>query len=164
MDVVEVPDATEVYRILPLKGKGLTPVKITKDEAKFKLCRIERKTTLRGGRIQLNLHDSRNLVVPIGDAASRAEAQYRVRDTLRLSIPSQKVLGHIKFAEGSYALVTSGRNIGLHGKITKIEPGTATRPPAVAIQDQTGNTIRTVADYVFAVGDDKPSIRLEGVR
>ena len=36
---------------------------ISADEASWKVCRIEGKTTIKGGRTQLNLHDGRNIIV-----------------------------------------------------------------------------------------------------
>jgi small subunit ribosomal protein S4e len=162
MDVVELPDANMSYRVLPAMGKGLTAVQIPKDEAKSKLCRIEDKTTLRKGRVQLNLHDGRSIIVPVQDQGSPMEDTYKTRDTVRISIPAQKILSHLRFAEGAYAIVTSGRNLGRHGKIMKLEPSTAARTATALIEDPSGNRFETIADYLFVVGDEKPTIKIEG--
>ncbi len=162
MDVVELPDANASYRVLPAIGKGLTALRIPKDEVKSKLCRIEDKTTLRKGRVQLNLHDGRSIVMPFQDPGSPREDTYNTRDTLRISIPDQKILGHLKFAEGAYAIVTSGRNLGRHGKIMKLEPSTAARTATALMEDPSGNRFETIADYLFVVGEEKPSIKIEG--
>jgi small subunit ribosomal protein S4e len=162
MDVVELPDANTSYRILPAVGKGLTAVKISKDEANSKLCRIEGKATVRKGRVQLNLHDGRSIVIPVQDPRNPREDTYKTRDTLRISIPTQKILGHLKFAEGAYAIVTSGRNLGRHGKIMKLEPSTAARTATALIEDPSGNRFETIADYLFVVGEEKPTIKIEG--
>ncbi len=161
MDVVELPDAGISYRVLPVAGKGLRLVKITKDEAKFKLCRIEDKTSIRRGTVQLNLHDGRNLLLLSPKEVAPAEPAYSTRDTLKIGLPGQRVLGHHKLAVGMYALVTGGRNQGLHGKIKEVIEGSATRPPIVVIEGPDGQTMRTISNYVFVVGDDKPAIRLE---
>ena len=162
MDVVELPDANMSYRIVPAAGKGLTALRIPKDEAKAKLCRIEGKTTLRKGQVQLNMHDGRNLVLPVQDPRNPKEDVYRTRDTLRISIPAQKILSHLKFAEGAYAVVTSGRNVGRHGRIIKIEPSTAARTATALIEDPSGDRFETIADYLFVVGEEKPIIKIEG--
>jgi len=162
MDVIELPDANISYRILPAVGKGLTALRIPKDEAKAKLCRIEGKTTLNKGHVQLNLHDGRSIVIPVQDARNPTNDVYGTRDTLRISIPTQKILGHFKFAEGAYAMVTSGRNLGRHGKIMKIEPSTAARRATALMEDTSGNRFETIADYLFVVGEDKPIIKIEG--
>jgi len=162
MDVVGIPDANVSYRILPAVGKGLTAVRISKDEVDTKLCRIEDKTTLRKGHVQLNLHDGRSIAIPIQDSRTPREDTYKTRDTVRISIPAQKIVGHLKFAEGAYVIVTSGRNLGRHGRIMKLEPSTAARRATALIEDPSGNRFETIADYLFVVGEEKPIITIEG--
>ena len=88
-------------------------------------------------------------------------ANYSTNDTLRLSIPIQKVLNHIKFEKGNYGLVIAGRNLGKSGKIVEFQQGTATRPAMVTIEDPTGSKFDTKVEYTFVVGTDKPAIKLE---
>jgi len=158
MDVLEFAEANLAYRMLPRKGKGLGLVKITKEEAKFKLCKILRKQTAPKGLVQYGTHDGRSLIFPPTDPES---AGYSTNDTLRVSVPAQRVLGHIKFEKGNYALVTAGRNIGKSGKIVELQEGTATRPAMVRIEDDAGTKFDTMVNYTFVVGTDKPSIKLE---
>ena len=162
MDVIELPDADMTYRILPAVGKGLTALRISKDEGKAKLCRIEDKSTIKKGAMQLNLHDGRNIIISVQDARNPREDTYKTRDTLRISMPDQKILEHLRFSEGAYAIVTSGRNIGRHGKILKIERSTAARRAAALIEDPSGERFETIADYVFVIGEQKPIIKIEG--
>ena len=73
MDVISIPKIEEHYRIL-LDSKGilrLTP--IAAEDAKWKLCRIDNKTTVKNGKIQLNLHDGRNII---------ADGNYKTGDVL----------------------------------------------------------------------------------
>lgn len=158
MDVVEFTDANLAYRVIPVEGKGLSVVKITKDEAKFKLCKILRKGVAPGGRIQYGTHDGRSLTIQPGEGES---AVYSTNDTLRISVPTQRVLNHIKFEKGNFALVIAGRNLGKSGKIVELQPGTATKPSMVTIEDTTGNRFDTMLDYTFVIGTDKPTIKLE---
>jgi small subunit ribosomal protein S4e len=158
MDVLEFADANLAYRMLPVRGKGLGLVKISKEEAKFKLCKILRKKTVPKGLIQYGTHDGRSLTFPSTDEQS---ASFSTNDTLRISIPTQRVLNHIKFEKGNYALVTAGRNIGKSGRIVELQPANATRPAMVRIEDDAGTKFDTMVDYTFVVGTDKPSIKLE---
>jgi len=157
MDVVEVPDANLTYRLLPITGRGLSLVRIPKDEAKFKLCRILAKSTVPGGKIQYGLHDGRSLMQP----STGAESSYSINDTLRIGIPAQRILNHVKFEKGNLGLVVAGRNLGRTGRIVDWQAGTATRPATVTIEDSTGTKFDTMAAYVFIVGTDKPAIKLE---
>jgi len=158
MDVLEFTDANLAYRMLPIKGKGLGLVKITKEEAKFKLCKVLRKSTASKGQVQFGTHDGRSLTFPATDPQS---GTFSTNDTLRISVPTQRVLNHIKFEKGNYALVTAGRNIGKSGRIIELQQGTATRPAMVRIEDDAGAKFDTMVAYTFVVGTDKPSIKLE---
>ncbi|HDI52911.1 MAG TPA: 30S ribosomal protein S4e [Candidatus Bathyarchaeota archaeon] len=152
MDVVEIPDTGEAYRMLPAKGRRLTLHPIDGEERGFKLCRIIGKTTLKGGRTQLNLHDGRNIHLPDGGD------QYRVNDVLKLAIPHQEILDHIRFEPGVIALVVGGRSAGAVGKLREIgsEPG---RWRTAAIETR-GGEVRTLLKYVFAIGREEPLISL----
>ena len=156
MDVVEFPDANLSYRVLPLERRGLSIIRIPKDEAKFKLCKIMDKTVAPDGITQLGLHDGRTILLPKEENAS-----YATNDTLRISLPNQRILNHIPFAKGNMALIVAGRNQGKSGKVMEIEKGTATRPAMVKIEDHEGKRIDTIMDYTFAVGTDKAAIKLE---
>ena len=74
---------------------------ISADEASWKVCRIEGKTTIKGGRTQLNLHDGRNIIVD-------DPAEYSTGDSLKLNLPDQKILEHIRFGEGTRAYLIGG--------------------------------------------------------
>ena len=55
MDVISLPEIKENFRVLMDKRGKWVLVRISPEEAKFKLSRIENKTTVKGGRTQLNL-------------------------------------------------------------------------------------------------------------
>ena len=162
MDVIEVPDAKSFFRILPSPSRGLDLVKISKEESSFKLCRVENMTTVRGGHIQLNLHDGRNILMKARDYGGSVEEPFEALDTIQLALKDRKILKRLKFREGSYAIVTSGRNIGKSGKVVRFEEATAARPGIVTVEGAQGQTFQTTDDYVFIVGDEKPQIALSG--
>lgn len=162
MDVVEIPEANIRLRIVPAPKDVLVPIEIDESEASFKLCKVMDKKTLKGGSIQLNLHDGRNVVLKVSDPRNPVEDGYSSRDVIKLSIPDQSILDHFKFETGSYAIVTDGKNVGAMGRIGSIEPGTAFRPAMVSLEGEDGTVVRTVADYAFLVGREAPAIKLRG--
>jgi len=161
MDVVSIPDAEKIYRILPSQ-KGLFLHPIGKDEAGFKLCRIENKSVIKGGHVQLNLHDGRNILIRVKDPVKPEEDLYQTLETLKMSIPDQEVVGHFRLTEGAPAIIVDGKNIGKWGKIVTIEqrPGQNRRSSLVTIEDKKGNRFQTTLDYMFVLGDTEPSISL----
>ena len=161
MDVISIPEMEKSYRILPSE-KGLTLHQIGKEEAGFKLCRIENKTTVKGGHIQLNLHDGRNVLVRVKDAKNPEEDVFQTLDTLKINLPNQEITGHFKLSEGAPAVIIDGKNIGKSGKIVAVEkrPGQKRRNSLVTIEDGDGNRFQTTMEYIFVVGDEKPHISL----
>jgi small subunit ribosomal protein S4e len=161
MDVVSIPDMEKTFRVLPSQ-KGLTLYPIGKEEAGFKLCRIENKTTVKGGHIQLNLHDGRNVLIRVKDANHPEEDVFQTLDTLKINLPNQEITGHFKLSEGAPAIIIDGKNIGKSGKIVAIEkrPGQRRRNTLVTIEDGNGNRFQTTMDYIFVIGDEQPHISL----
>jgi small subunit ribosomal protein S4e len=161
MDVVSIPEIGANYRILPSE-KGLRLYPIDEKEAKFKLCRIENKTTVRGGHLQLNLHDGRNLTIRVEDPTNPEEDTYQTLDTLVISLPDQEVLEHLRMEKGMSAILIDGKNIGKHGVISSIEKqtGRKRRRLLVNIEDEGGRVYQSILDYAFVVGDEKPRIQL----
>ncbi len=155
MDIVELPDAKQLFRVLPAQGDRLTLHPIKGDEAGFKLCRIVGKTTVKARKTQLNLHDGRNVIL------TDEEDNYKVNDTLQVKVPVQEVIGNITFEEGVLAIITGGRSQGKYGVVTGFgsEPG---EKQTATIRTPEGEEVRTLASYVFAVGSGKPLISLPG--
>ncbi len=154
MDVISIVDAKKYYRVLPSK-KGLFLHPTNSDEAAFKLYRIEDKTILKGGKVQLALHDGTNYLIPEEDT-------YQTLDVLKLSIPDRELIGHTKLTIGAPAIVTGGKNIGKYGKVTIIEkkPNQKRRDLIVTLEDANGFQFQTILDFVFVLGDTKSSISL----
>jgi small subunit ribosomal protein S4e len=164
MDVISIPNVEKWYRVLPSQN-GLNLHSISKDEAGFKLCRIEDKKVLKAGHIQLNLHDGRNITVKVKDANKPEEDVFGTWDTVKLNLPDQEIVGHFKLVEGAPALIIDGKNIGKYGKIADIERREVQKrkKALVTIEDARGNRFQTTVEYVFVIGDAKPHISLPEV-
>jgi len=161
MDVIEIPAMNKVYRVLPILGKGLGLHEVSKEEGEFKLCKITGKTTVRGGHIQLNLSDGRNILVEVADPRKPVEDMYKTSDLLRVSIPSVEVLAHLQFGEGVLALISGGENAGQWGEVVKVgTPGIY--GSTVTIRNAEDREIETISDYIFPIGKGEAWISLPG--
>ena len=161
MDVISIPTVDKQYRVLPSE-KGLTLHSINKDEAEFKLCRIEDKTVLNGGNVQLNLHDGRNIRITVKDANKPEEDVFGTLDTVKISLPRQEIMEHFRFVEGASGLIISGKNMGKRGKIVAVEHREVQKrkKALVTVEDARGTRFQTTVEYVFVIGDAKPHITL----
>ena len=153
MDVVQIPLSKEVYRVLSdLKGR-LTLHPIPKENEGFKLCKIINKTTIKEGKIQLNLHDGRNVLV---------EDSFSVGDVVSLTVPDQEITENFKFEEGALVLITGGKHIGEIGKINEIIINKSSNPNTVLVENNKKENFLTLKDYAFVIGKEKPAISLPG--
>jgi small subunit ribosomal protein S4e len=161
MDIISAPDSGKFYRIIPFK-KGLLVSPITKDEASFKLCRVEGKTIVKNRDVQFSLHDGSNILVKATTPENPQKADFETFDTLKMSIPEKQVLECMPAKEGNFAIITGGKNIGKQGKIVEIEKTEAKkrRNALVVIEDDKNERYQTILDFVFSIGENKPLINL----
>ena len=148
MDVVSVPAMDLYYRVV-LSDKGkIAVVPIAKDEAGWKLTMIENKTKIAGGKIQLNLHDGRNIILDSNN--------YKTGDSLRISVPDQKIEGVYELKSGATVLIFRGQHAGK----------TAVVEEYIITKDSSENVVRfkdgseTVKSNVFVIGDETAAIKL----
>ncbi len=145
MDVVQIPDIGKTYRVSVDSLGRLRLLEVGEAEAKRKLCRVIKKQTVRGGRIQLTLHDGRNVVGELRD--------FRVGDTVEISLPNGEIIRRIPLSVGKWGIVMRGKNAGRTGKVEEIKTRTRT-----AVLSADGDKVETSLDYVFIVGDEAPAV------
>ena len=150
MDVVELDGTTDVYRLVPKNGHILVPIKINDNEKSKKLVKVKNKTSIKGGKIQLGLHDGRTIIT---------DTDVNVGDTCLLQIPEQKILDVIKFEKNSQVVITRGSNAGRIGTINEIKQGTFTLPKRISLLID-DNTIEIPAKITMVIGKEKPLIQI----
>ncbi|HWQ48520.1 MAG TPA: 30S ribosomal protein S4e [Methanosarcina sp.] len=149
-DVITLPLINETYRMFQDEKGRLALHKLNETNVN-KLCRINNKTTLKGGKVQLNLNDGTNIL---------GSNEYGTKDSLILSVPDKQIVKHLQFKVGNLAMVVGGQHSGEIGKITEIREVKSSRHNTVAISGETD--FETIEDYVIVIGEDKPEIRLGG--
>ncbi len=152
MDVIQLPKSGKAYRVVPDERGTLVLHPIEEGNTEFKLCRIEDKVTIKGGKTQLNLHDGRNYLT---------EEDYKTGDVVILNVPDQEIKDTIKFEDGTIGLITGGKHIGEKGTVKEINITRSSMPNTVLIETDE-KTFQTLQEYVFVLGKDKPVISLPG--
>ncbi len=147
-DVVEIPDMGRVFRILP-KGTKLLATEIDEKEKNLKICKIIGKRAVKGGKIQFNLHDGRNIL---------GENTYNTQDSLLLELPEQKIVKHFPLAENMLCFVFRGKNAGKLGRIAKIERGWNLNR---VLLKENGSEFYAPFKNIIIVGKDKPAIKVQ---
>ncbi|MEM2098628.1 MAG: 30S ribosomal protein S4e [Candidatus Bathyarchaeia archaeon] len=161
MDVIAIPEVDKAFRVMP-SHKGLSLNPISKEEATFKLCRVEDKTIVAHNHLQFALHDGSNILVKPNEAENLQGTVYETFDVIKVSLPDKQVLDHLKIKEGNIAIITGGKNMGKHGRIIDIEKTKAKKRKnaLVVIEDENGHRYQTILDFVFSIGTTQPLISI----
>ena len=140
MDVLTVGDVS--YKcVLDTNGK-LRYRTIPAKEASTKICRVMGKTTIKGAKTQVHLHDGRNLLF-------NENPEYKTGDSLVISLPDQEVKSYHKFEEGSIAYLTGGNHIGELATVRGQDIKRSSKDNEVQFDD-----FGTISDYVFIISGE----------
>ncbi|MBI4399837.1 30S ribosomal protein S4e [Candidatus Micrarchaeota archaeon] len=143
MDVIHIPKIKKSYRILIDSHGRLVANEITAEEAKFKICRIENKRRGKKGKLEIGLHDGRNLP---------ANKAHTVGDSVKLTLGKNEINKNIKLEPGTKCLIIDGKHVGEIAVLNEIILGTATRNAEAKLKKE-GAEIITVKKYLFPIGD-----------
>ena len=141
------------YRVVNDRHGRLVLIRIPSTEAGTKIGRVRFKHAVPRGKVEVTLHDGRNLLLP-------SSTPYRVGDSLKLEVPTQKVVEHLPLAPGALAYVAGGSHVGQLARVERIEVRNSSAPNLVHFKEG----FSTVKEYVFVVGEQAPGVTLaEGV-
>jgi small subunit ribosomal protein S4e len=144
-DILSIPATNEYYRVLLDKQNRF---KLYKDDAgALKLCRVNNKTVVKKGAVQLNLHDGSNII---------ASNDYRTFDTVMLK--EGRIVKHISYKPGNLAMIVGGEHSGEIGKIKQIRKVRGSGTNMVVLSNE--REFETIEDYVFVIGETAPEIKV----
>lgn len=134
------------YRLIITNKNTLAFVPITDTEANLRPCRIEGKTLLGKGKVQINCSSGINLTV--------SKDLYKTADTILIDLKKKSVAQHIPFEKGALVFLYKGAHVGhlatvkdVHGK-------------SIFLKADDGREFETRRAYCFTVGKTKPLFTL----
>jgi small subunit ribosomal protein S4e len=157
-DILSIPLIKADYIVLLDKKGRLTVQKIEKKEADKKLCRVDDRRMIKGGKIQLNLHDGRNILLT--DEISK---EIKTHDSLIISLKDNKILHHYAYKKGNKAIVIGGKHSAQIGEIEEIRTLRSFEKNVVkmkSLSESNAQGFETIEDYVFVVGDDRVELQI----
>lgn len=157
MDVIELQPLNKAYRLVPKDGLILKPVELAGDgeEKRLKICKVKRKTTVKGGRIQYTLHDGRNI---LDGSAGRLDG-ITVNDSILIRLPEQEVIDAVRMDNGALVMITAGENAGLIGRIVDMKHGTVTLPKRIIVESDS-RRLEVSTDSAIVIGRDRALISI----
>lgn len=149
MDVIEIPKMKANYRVLYDSKARFTFVKITDAEAKFKLCKIEKKALGPNKITYLVTHDGRTIRL--------ADKDIKIGDTVKFNLEKNEVEDFIPMNVGNLAYCSDGNNRGRVGIIDHINKFD-NNFDLITIKDSHGHTFTTRTSYVVTIGKGNKSM------
>jgi len=149
MDVVELEKANDRFRLMyDVKGRYVLH-RIDREEAQFKLCRVN-KVFVGANKVPCVVtHDGRTIRYPDPDV--------KVNDTIKVSISTGKMSDILKFDLGAMVMTTKGNNCGRVGTLMHIEKHDGSFN-IVTVKDSKGNVFATRLGNVFVIGSGKTPV------
>ena len=149
MDIVTINKTGTNYRVnFDVKGRWRL-VKISKEDAKYKLCKVTRRS-MGPKRIPfITTADGRTIRYP--------NPHIKEHDSIKINIETGEIIEYYKYKIGAPVLIVGGNNIGRAGFIEKIEkhPGSY---EIVYIKDLKDSVFSTRLTNIFITGDKKAEI------
>ena len=143
MDVIELEKSNDRFRLLFDTKSRYVLHRIDREEAQYKLCRVN-KVYVSSNKIPCAVtHDGRTIRYPDPDL--------KVNDTVKVSIETGKMTSFLKFDLGALVMITRGHNTGRVGTVMHIEKHEGSFH-IVTIKDSKGNTFATRLTNVFVIG------------
>jgi small subunit ribosomal protein S4e len=159
MDVITIEKTSENFRLIyDVKGRFCVH-RITPEEARYKLCRINKLGMGQKGVPYLVTHDARTIRYPNPDI--------KVNDSCIVDISTGQITEFVHFDTGNLCMITGGHNIGRVGVITSRDkhPGSF---DIVHVKDATGAIFATRLANIFVIGRGKQALvsipRQKGIR
>lgn len=140
-DVVELQESKQFFRATLSETGKITGVEIPAKEAKTLVKRVEGKSVLKGGKLQLNLSGSANLLV---DKTSVVTGDSVI-------VTDKKIAKELPAKKGQSVLLISGRHVGKIGLISDIQD------QKIFIESD-GNTFETLKKFAYVIGEKKSEV------
>ena len=151
MDVVEIPQANVSLRVMYDEKGRFNLLKIGKEEASYKLCKVTSKKLGEKKVPLIGTHDGRTF--------RYADPAIKVGDSIKLDLNTGKITEHFKLDNGALCFVYKGRNTGRMGVLVNRERHLGSFDIAT-LKDASGATFAVRLNAVFVIGhnEKKPGV------
>ena len=147
MDVVSVPKSKLYYRVSYDHLGRFNCKSIKEKETGLKLVSIKNKIR-QGSMYQITTNDGRSINVKLTEGKKLA-----TNDSLLIKVPSQEIVKHLEFKNGSKAFIIGGKHVGQIATIKE------SKEDGVVITIDK-NDYKTIKNYVFVIGENKEELSI----
>jgi small subunit ribosomal protein S4e len=146
-DIIAFAEREEYYRVFPDEGGRLSLTPIDEGSAGSKLGKVVEKGHVKGGDLQLTLHDGQTLLVD-------DDSEYDVGDSLVVANDDDEIVAHFEYEEGALATAVAGGHAGQIGTIDEIQVTPGSAQNNVLLSKDDGDGFETVEEYIVVIDEN----------
>jgi len=152
-DTLRILKYNKLYRVL-LNHKGRLMLKEIPVSEEFVIpLRVEGKTTIKGGKTQVNLSNGWNFLTD--------KDTYKVTDVIFFDSREKKPAKHLKLEKGSLVYITGGSHSGKVSEIKDFVQEGILRKKKFVVAKHNDQRLKIPIKDVFVIGVDKPEIQVQ---
>lgn len=140
-DVISIPKLKLAYRMMYSQNGKLIPAEIKAGEANLLPLKVGSKTSIKGGKTQLNFSNGWNLLV--------SKDTYKINDVVVIDLATKKIKNHLKFGPGKEMYIVAGKRLGSTGKLKDVKKIGVLKKENIATLESKSGTWETKAEYLF---------------
>lgn len=151
-DTIKVLKYNKTYRVLLSYRGKLQLVEVSERELNTRPTKITGKTTLKNGKVQINLSNGWNFITD--------KDVYKVNDVLLMDTQTRKPTKHIKLAKGAVIYVTGGSHVGKTGIVDGFADEGILRKKKFILAKIADEKVKILSAEAFVMGAEQPEIKL----
>ncbi len=140
-DVISIPSIKKYYHITVSTQGKLEVVELSEKDAVTKKAKVVGKHVVPGGKIQLHLHDGKNILY---------DGAVKVGDTVEFAVGTNEIKKIFKKEIGAEIFLTQGKHAGSTGTLQAIEGELARY-----VSTESKAVVETATRYLFIIGAGK---------
>jgi small subunit ribosomal protein S4e len=151
-DTLKILKYEKAYRVLLNTRGKLQLVEISERELHTRPAKVTSKTTLKKGKVQINLSNGWNFITE--------KDVYKVSDVLLIDAKTRKPTKHLKLAKGAVVYITGGSHVGQVAEITGFADEGVLRKKKFLLAKIADEDVKILSSEAFVMGSEQPEIKL----
>ncbi len=152
-DTLKILKYDKTYRVLLNQRGKLQLIEISERELYTRPAKVVGKTTLKKGKIQINLSNGWNFITE--------KDVYKVNDLLLMDAKTRKPVKHIKLAKNSVIYITGGSHVGKVAEVEGFSEEGPLRKKKFILAKISDQKVKVLVSEAFVIGAEQPEIRVE---
>jgi len=150
-DVISFPTIKKHYRVVLTTLGKLQASEISDKEANTLLLQVNEKTSIKGGKLQINLSNGWNVLTD-------AKTKIKVGESVLFDLKKKKITENFGFSNGAQVYFVRGKRAGHSATFKSLKETGVLRRQKIAVLELGKETIESSLNNLITVGTKKVSI------